>query len=74
MRNIPLQFVKIILNNVVDSDAVLHEQFNAGTNITIQKINYGTFEMWINKSGIENLLSVPPLEEYGYRFKYNILG
>ena len=29
--------------------------------------------MWINRNGIDNLLSIPQLEKYGYRITYKAL-
>ena len=40
---------------------------NAGT-VTLKKKGwYKNFQVWLNKQGIVNLLSIPMLEEAGYK-------
>ena len=67
-------FVEEILNNIGDANVVLYGHCNAGTSITIQKGTFVDLKIGLNKSGTANLLSIPKLEEYGYRVKYNMLG
>ena len=39
---------------------------NAGTTVTKKKETYGYFQVWLNKKGIADLISIPMLEESGY--------
>ena len=39
---------------------------NAGTPVTKMKETYGDFQVWFNKKGIANLISIPMLELSGY--------
>ena len=39
---------------------------NAGTTVTKMKGTYGDFQVWINKKGIADLISIPVLEASGY--------
>ena len=47
-------------------ETTMNGSFNAGTVSTNTKGWYGDFQVWLNKKGITNLLSIPMLEEYGY--------
>ena len=39
---------------------------NAGTTFTKMKGTYGAFQVWLNKKGIANLISIPMPEASGY--------
>ena len=39
---------------------------NSVTTFTKVKGTYGDFQLWINKKGIANIISIPMLEESGY--------
>jgi predicted Fe-S protein YdhL (DUF1289 family) len=52
-------FVDWILDNVHEVDMILKGNCNAGVTTSNEKGWFGTFKMWINKQGIENLLSIP---------------
>ena len=47
---------------------------NAGTAATRKKGWFGDFEVWYNKHGMENLLSVPMLEADGYAVSTHTQG
>ena len=64
-------FVDWCLNNVKLVGVSLTGHCNAGTTTSTEKRFYGEFEMWMNKKGITNLLSIPQLEEDGYIVDYN---
>ena len=38
----------------------------AGTTVTKMKETYSDFQVWLNKKGISNLISIPMLEASGY--------
>ena len=56
-------FCKCYLTNVCPAGKILCGNFNAGVMSTSTKGQLGTFEMWINKSAIANLLSIPQPEK-----------
>ena len=60
-------FVDWCLDNIETVDTVLRGNCNAGVTTTNTKGYFGLFHMWLNKKGIANLLSIPQLEEDGYR-------
>ena len=64
-------FVEWYLDNTHDVDTVLKGTCNAGVTTSSEKGYFGGFEMWLNRSGIANLLSIPQLEEDGYVIDYN---
>ena len=39
---------------------------NAGTTVTKMKLSYGDFQVWLNKKGVANLISVSMMEASGY--------
>ena len=41
-------------------------RYNAGTTFTKMKGTYGAFQVWLNKKGISNLISIPMPEASGY--------
>ena len=43
----------------------MNGSYNAGTVSTNTKGWYGDFQVWLNKKGIANLISIPMLEEAG---------
>ena len=64
-------FVDWMLDNVREVNAVLKGNCNAGVTTSSVKGYYGLFDMWLNKKGIANLLSIPQLERDGYEVDYN---
>ena len=66
-----LVFMDWCLDNVTTVKVSLTGHCSAGTTKSTQKGLYGEFEMWLNKQGIANLLSIPQLEEDGYIVDYN---
>ena len=44
----------------------MNSRCNAGTEVTKMKWACGDFQVWINKKGIANLISIPMLESIGY--------
>ena len=56
-------FVYWYLNNIKKSRIVLHGHCNAGTTLTDKKEYFRTFEMWLNKKGIANVMPILQLEE-----------
>ena len=63
------------LDNVHKVDTILTGHCNAGvtTSDTVGEL-FGLFEVWLNKNRVANLLSIPQLEEDGYRIKYDTQG
>ena len=64
-------FVDWMLSDVHEVSTVLRGNCNAGVTSTNVKGYYGLWEFWLNKKGIENLLSIPQLEKDGYVVDYN---
>ena len=62
-----------LLDNVHEVDTILKGNCNAGVTTSNEKGWFGTFKMWINKKGIANLLSIPQLEDDGFRIIYDTL-
>ena len=65
-----LAVVDWYLDNVCEVDTILKGSYNAGVTTSNTKGLFG-FEMWLNRSGIANLLYIPQLEEDGFRVKYD---
>ena len=63
-------FVRDMLSDVYKSEVTLHGSCNAGTTISSEKGYLGPFDLWLNEKGIANLLSIPQLEEEGYKVQY----
>ena len=59
-------FAEIFLKNIRTGRTTMNGSCNAGTVSTSTKGWYGDFEVWLNKKGIANLLSIPTLEDAGY--------
>ena len=49
-----------------EGKSTMNGSYNVGTALTNTKRWYGDFEVWLNKKGIVNLLSIPMLEAAGY--------
>mmetsp|Transcript_11546 Transcript_11546/g.25307 ORF Transcript_11546/g.25307 Transcript_11546/m.25307 type:complete len:155 (-) Transcript_11546:466-930(-) len=64
-------FVDWCLDNVRTVDRVLKGNCNAGVTTSSEKGYFGMWDMWLNRGGITNLLSIPKLEEDGYLVDYN---
>lgn len=60
-------FVRKFLCHVQDSSSTMNGRCNAGTVLLRQKGWYKKFQVWLNENGIVNLLSIPMLEEAGYK-------
>ena len=54
------------LRDTREGSSTMEGSCNAGTVLTNTKGWYGDFEVWLNKKGIANLLSIPVLEAVGY--------
>ena len=52
--------------NIEESDATMTGRCNAELTVTKMKRTYGDFQVWLNKKGIANLISIPILEASGY--------
>ena len=59
-------FIKRFLRGIYESKTVMNGSCNAGAVSTRKKDWFGEFEVWYNKYGMANLLSVPMLEADGY--------
>ena len=66
-------FVDELLDNVHEVDTILKGNCHAGVTTSNEKGWFGRFKMWINKQGIANLLSLPQLEDDGFRIVYDTL-
>ena len=63
------EFVKLLLNNVEDSDTNLVGKCNSGVTPSSFKGYYGKFHICANKNGMSKLLSITCLEEEGYHIE-----
>ena len=59
-------FSEEFLTDVKESDATMTVRCKFGTAVTKMKGTYGDFQVWLNKKGIANLISIPMLEANGY--------
>ena len=59
-------FIEEFLRNIKKGKSTMEGSCNAGTVSTSTKGWYGDFEVWLNKKGIANLLSIPMQEAAGY--------
>ena len=59
-------FSEDFLTDSEESDDTMTGRCNAGATVTKIKGTYGDFQMWLNKKGIANLISIPMLEASGY--------
>ena len=64
-------FADWCLDNVHEVEVYLKGHCNAGVTTCKEQGYYGVFKMWLNRSGIANLLSIPMLENDGYEVDYN---
>ena len=60
-----------LLVDAREGNSCMFGHFNTGTTSTNKKGNLGSIECWINKEGINNIFSIPKLEEMGYRIIYD---
>ena len=58
------------MDNVEDTDTTLLGDCNAEFTSSSLKGYHGKFHLWDNDNGMENLLSIPCLEEEGYHIEY----
>ena len=56
------------LDNVRNTGTVLKGRCNAGVSTTNQQGKYGELDVWLNRKGIANILSIPRLEELKKKF------
>ena len=56
-------FVREFLKNVEEDGSTINGNCNAGSVLLKEKGWYKNFQVWLNKRGIVNLLSIPMLEE-----------
>ena len=54
------------LTDIKESDATTTTICNAGNMVIKMKGKYGDFQVWVNKKGIVELISIPMLEASGY--------
>ena len=59
------------LNNIHKVEAYQKGRCNAGVTICKEQGYCGVFKMWLNRTGIANLLLIPQLEQDGYIIGYN---
>ena len=52
--------------DIEESNCKMTVRCNAGTTVTNMKGTYVNFQVWLNKKGIANLISIPMLEASGY--------
>ena len=67
-----MAFYDQCLHNVRTVDRVLKGNCNAGVVTSSEKGFFGKWDLWLNRNGIANLLSISLLEECGYVVDYNI--
>ena len=67
-------FITEFLGGIYTSKTVMNGSCNAGTVSTGKKGWFDEFEVWYNKYGMANLLSVPMLEEAGYTISTHTQG
>ena len=60
-------FEREYLRNIGETDSTMSGNCNAGTVVLKKKGWYKNFQVWLNEQGIVNLLSIPMLEEAGYK-------
>ena len=60
-------FVREFLKNIEEDGSTMDGNCNAGSVLLKQKGWYKNFQVWLNEQGIVNLLSIPMLEEAGYK-------
>ena len=60
-----------MLDGVGKSGTTLVGNCNAGVTSSTQKGYYSKLHTWINKNGMDTLLSIPCLEQEGYNIKYD---
>ena len=59
-------FSEEFLTDIKESDTTMTGRCNAVTKVTKMKGTYGDFQVWLNRKGIENLISVSMMGESGY--------
>jgi len=67
-------FLDWYIDNVHQVDTILKGSCNAGVTTSTTKGLFCVFEVWLNRGGIMNLLSIPQLEEDGFRVRYDTNG
>ena len=60
-------FVKEFLRDISEGSSTMSGSCNAGTVLLQKKGWYKNFQVWLNEKGIVNLLSIPMLEDAGYK-------
>ena len=60
-------YMRTYLKKVFQSKTTMSTSCNAGQTETNTRGWYGDFEVWLNEQGIANLLSLPALEDAGYK-------
>ena len=58
-------FSEEFLTDIEESNATMTGRCNASNTVTNMKGTYGDFQVWLNKKGISNLISIPMLEASG---------
>ena len=59
------------MTNIRETGKVLKGRCNAGTTSTSKQGDLGSLKMWINGTGIANIISIPVLEKNGFRVSYD---
>ena len=60
-------FVREFLKNIKEDGSTMDGNCNAGSVLLKEKGWYKNFQVWLNDRGTVNLLSIPMLEETGYK-------
>ena len=60
-----------LVTNIRETGKVLKGHCNAGTTSTSKQGDLGSLKMWINGTGIANIISIPVLEKNGFRVSYD---
>ena len=60
-------FVREFLKNTEEDGTTMDGNCNTGSVLLEEKGWYKNFQVWLNEQGIVNLLSIPMLEEAGYK-------
>ena len=67
-------FIKEFLKNIEENMGTMHGNYNAGETKITKRGYFGQRRVWLNESGITNLLTIPQLEKDGYSVSTNTKG
>ena len=60
-------FFRKFLKNIKEDGSTMDGNCNVGSVLLKEKGRYKNFQVWLNERGVVDLLSVPMLEEAGYK-------